>query len=317
MITETDDEGRNIANGANPATSHIPVERVPDETFLRRGDDIMTSTGQSPRDTSASMRFLVHPKTKVRIGSWNVRTLYQLGKTAQLCREMENYKIDILGVSECRWTGIGKLTLQTGQVVIYSGKETTHEYGVALVMSKEAAKSLISWKPCGERLLTARFNSDHVKMTIIQAYAPTNADTEVSKDQFYEQLQAVYENTPKHDIIVSMGDWNAKVGRQMPGEGGIVGTHALVAERNDNGERFVASCTANNMAIVTTQFKQKEVHKYTWTSPDGRTRNQIDYITVNGKFRSSIYNARAYRGADIGSDHNIVICNMKLSKTVK
>lgn len=272
----------------------------------------MTTAGQSLRDASTPMRFLVHPKTKVRIGCWNVRTMYQIGKTAQVCREMENYKLDLVGISESRWTGMGKLQTQTGQVIIYSGKEDRHEYGVALVMSKEAAKSLISWKPCGERLLTARFNSRHVKMTIIQAYAPTNTDSDASKDQFYEQLQAAYEETPKHDILVTMGDWNAKVGKQMPGEGGIVGSHALQTERNDNGERFVSSCAANNMAIVSTQFKHKDIHKYTWTSPDGRTRNQIDYITVNGKFRSSIHNARAYRGADVGSDHNLVVCDMKL-----
>ena len=273
---------------------------------------MMTSAGQSLRDVSTSMRFMVHPKTKVRIGCWNVRTMYQLGKTAQVCRERKNYNVDILGISECRWTGMGKLTTQTGDVIIYSGKEDTHEYGVALVMSKEAAKSLISWKPCGDRIITARFNSNHVKMTVIQAYAPTNVDTDVRKDQFYDQLQAVYEETPKHDILVTMGDWNAKVGKQMAGEGGIVGMYGLQGERNDNGERFVSSCAANNMAIVNTMFKQKEIHKYTWTSPDGRTRNQIDYITVNGKFRSSINNARAYRGADVGSDHNLVICELKL-----
>ena len=168
-------------------------------------------------------------------------------------------------------------------------------------------------------IITACFNSTHVKTTVIQAYAPTNVDSDANKDEFYEQLQSVYDETPKHDTVISMGDWNAKLGQQMPGEEGIVGKEVLQGERSDNGERFASSCAVNNMAVVTTQFKQKDIHKYTWTSPDGRTRNQIDHIAVNGKFRSSILNARAYRGADIGSDHNLVICDMKLklSKVVK
>ena len=179
-------------------------------------------------------------------------------------------------------------------------------------MSKEAAKSLISWKPVGERIITARFNSNHIKTTVIQAYAPTNVDSDANKDEFYEQLQSVYDEIPKHDTVISMGDWNAKLGQQMPGEEGIVGKEVLPGERSDNGERFASSCAVNNMAVVTTQFKQKDIHKYTGTSPDGRTRNQIDHIAVNGKFRSSIINARVYRGADISSDHNLVICDMKL-----
>ncbi|KAL9956868.1 hypothetical protein ACROYT_G038416 [Oculina patagonica] len=55
-----------------------------------------------------------------------------------------------------------------------------------------------------------------------------------------------------------------------------------------------------------------EGHKYTWTSPDGRTRNQIDHIAVNGIFKRSIQDVRAFRGADVGSDHNLVVGNIRL-----
>ena len=116
-----------------------------------------------------------------------------------------------------------------------------------------------------------------------------------------------------------MGDLNAKIGYQKPGEEGIVGQHALVGQRSDNGERFVALCMENNMAITTTQYPHKDIHKYTWTSPDGRTKNQIDHIAINGKFRKSITDARAYRGADAATDHNLVMCmfKLKLSKVKK
>ena len=105
----------------------------------------------------------------------------------------------------------------------------------------------------------------------------------------------------------------------------MVTTCTLVCKKNIISPHFfffrwcTVICVVNNIAVVTTQFKQKDIHKYIWTSPDGRTRNQIDHIAVNGKFRSSILNARAYRGADIGSDHNLLICDMKLklSKVVK
>ena len=66
-------------------------------------------------------------------------------------------------------------------------------------------------------------------------------------------------------------------------------------------------------------FPHKDIHKYTWTSPDGLHKNQIDHIAVNTKFKRSVRDTRAYRGADVGSDHNLVITGtkLKLSKVKK
>ncbi len=105
----------------------------------------------------------------------------------------------------------------------------------------------------------------------------------------------------------------------MEGENGVVGKHGLGSDRSDNGGRFIEFCAANNMAIITTMFPHKDVHKYTWTSPDGRTRNQIDHINVNGIFKRSVQDVRAFRGADVGSVHNLVVGNIrfKLSGVVR
>ena len=98
----------------------------------------------------------------------------------------------------------------------------------------------------------------------------------------------------------------------MEGENGVVGKHGLGSDRSDNGERFIEFCAANSMAITTTMFPHKDIHKYTWTSPDGRTRNQIDHIVVNGIFKRSIQDVRTFRGAGVGSDHNLVVGNIRL-----
>ena len=202
---------------------------------------------------------------------------------------------------------------QTGENIIFAGRnDNQHQSGVAIMMSKEAFRALESWNPVSDRIITARFYSKHIKTTIIQVYAPTNdADTD-EKDRFYELLQQVYDRTPRHVILITMGDWNAKLGHQMEGENGVVGKHGLGSDRSDNGERFIEFCAANNMAITTTMFPHKDIHKYTWTSPDGRTRNQIDHIAVNGIFKRSVQDTRAFRGADVGSDHNLVVGNIRL-----
>lgn len=294
---------------------------VPDEDYIviSAEDNIRMEVGESRKEAYSRMQMLAHPKHKVRIGCWNVRTMYSVGKTAQVCREMVKYKIDILGISECRWTEVGKIRTQDNQEIIFSGKQDRHEYGVAIIMSNSAAQSLMSWKPVSDRIITARFYSKYIKTTIIQTYAPTNeADDEV-KNTFYEELQKIYDETPKHDMIISIGDWNAKLGSQLVGEKGIVGKHVLQAERNDNGTRFVSSCEVNNMAIVSTMFPHKDIHKYTWTSPNGVTRNQIDHIAINGRFKRSVLDARTFREADVNSDHNLLVgtVKLKLAKVLK
>ena len=62
-------------------------------------------------------------QTKIRVGHWNVRTMNETGKLAQVTSEMRRFKLHILGVSESRWTGSGKLTTATGETVIYSGSD--------------------------------------------------------------------------------------------------------------------------------------------------------------------------------------------------
>ena len=115
-------------------------------------------------------------------------------------KEMRNYRLDILCISECRWTGSGKITTQTGETIIYSGRpDDHHSNGVAIAMTKEAYKSLQEWTPISDRIITARFWSKYIKTTIIQVYAPTNDANEDDKDIFNEQLQKVIDKTPRHD----------------------------------------------------------------------------------------------------------------------
>ena len=247
-------------------------------------------------------------------------TMDSIGKTAQVTSEMQRYRISILGVSECRWSGFGRLRTQTGEIILYSGRDDdVHQSGVAIVMTRYASRCLESWSPVSDRIITARFHSKYIKTTIVQVYAPTNEAEDEAKETFYDQLQKVLDAVPRHDMLLVMGDWNAKVGVRQEGESGIVGKHGLICERNDNGDRFVSFCAWNNLAITSTMFPHKDVHKYTWTSPDGQYRNQIDHVAIRSRFKRSVQDTRAHRGADVGSDHNLVItkAQLRLNSTSK
>ncbi|VDO72570.1 unnamed protein product [Schistosoma margrebowiei] len=138
-------------------------------------------------------------------------------------------------------------------------------------------------------------------MNIIQCYARTNDYNEDAKDQFYDRLQSIIEKCPTTDLTILMGDFNAKVGTDITGYEDIMGRHGL-GERNENGERFANLYAFNKLAI----------HKTTWTSPDHTTQNQIDHICINKTFRRTMEDVRTKRGADIASDHHLLVAKMKL-----
>ena len=84
--------------------------------------------------------------------------MYSIGKTAQVTSEMQRYGIIILGASECRWSGFGRLRIQTGEIILYSGREDdVHQSEVAIVTTRYASRCLESWSPVSDRIITARF----------------------------------------------------------------------------------------------------------------------------------------------------------------
>ena len=108
-----------------------------------------------------------------------------------------------------------------------------------------------------------------------------------------------------------MGDMNAKVGTDNTGEEEVMGINGI-GQVNDNGERFKGLCGFNQLVIGGTIFPHKTVHKANWVSPDGRTENQIDHFTISKKFRRSLQDVRGMRGADIGSDHHLLVGKVKI-----
>ena len=156
-----------------------------------------------------------------------------------------------------------------------------------------------------------RLKGKQINTSIIMCYAPTNDGDEEIKDMFYEQLQAELEDTPRHDLKIVMGDMNAKVGNDNANYNRAMGKEGY-GVMNENGERLLELCTTYNLVIGGTLFPHKDIHKLTWHSPNGRDRNQIDHLMINGTWRRSLRDIRVYRGADVGSDHHLVVAILKI-----
>ena len=107
-------------------------------------------------------------------------------------------------------------------------------------------------------------------------------------------------------MLLVIGDLNARTGSVNTDIERVLGKEGF-GMINNNGERLIETCQENNLVIGGSIFQHKDIHKITWKSPDGRTVSQIDHIIINQKWRSSLQDVKARRGADVGSDHNLVI----------
>ena len=117
--------------------------------------------------------------------------------------------------------------MRNGYTIIYAGEESEHQRGVAIMMSQDTQESLIEWTPVSNRIITARFYSRFKNTTVIQVYAPTKESRDDEKDDFYDQLQATFDTCNRHDVVIIMGDLNAKIGEDNKDMEGIMGKHRV------------------------------------------------------------------------------------------
>ena len=278
-----------------------PVKQGPHPQSRNQGWVEKSTTGMKTKKLKIA-------KDELTVGTWNVRTLWAAGHLELLKEEMKRYRCDILGLSEVRWTGAGEVN---GCEMIWSGDETEHQRGVGFLLNSRARMALLGYKPVNARMIVARFSGQPFNISVIQVYAPTTDSTEEEIEQFYENLDDCLKQIPKKDVRVIMGDWNAKIGKDNTGWERVMLKNGY-GDRNERGERLLEFALRQDLLICNTKFQQKDCRKWTWKSPDGRTTNMIDLILIDKRWSTSVRLCRSFQGADIASDHSLVLCNVKL-----
>ena len=112
------------------------------------------------------------------------------------------------------------------------------------------------------RMISVCFQVKPFNITVIHVYAPTSNAEEAEVVRFYEDLQDLWELTPKKDVLFIIGDWNAKVGSQETPE--VTGKFGL-GMLNEAGQRLIEFYQENSLVIANTLFQQHKRRLYTWT----------------------------------------------------
>ena len=170
----------------------------------------------------------------------------------QVVKEMARVNVDILGISELKWTEMGEFNSDY-HYIYYCGQESLRRNGVAIIVNKRVRNAVLGCNLKNDRMISVCFQGKPFSITVIQAYAPTSNSEEAEVERFNEHLQDLLELTPKKDVLFIIGDWNAKVGSQKtPGVTGKFGLGVW----NEAGQTLIQFCQENTLVIVNTLFQQ-------------------------------------------------------------
>ena len=151
---------------------------------------------------------------------------------------MARMNINILGISELKWTGKGKFN-SDDHYIYYCGQESLGRNGVALTANQRLQSSALGCTLTDSCMISVSFQGKPFNITVIQVFAPTSNAEEAEVVWFYEAPQDFLELTPKIDVLFIKGDWNVKVGSQeIPKVTGKFG----LGVQNEAGQRLVEFC---------------------------------------------------------------------------
>ena len=123
---------------------------------------------------------------------------------------MARVNVNILGISELKWTGMGEFN-SDDDYIYYCGQESLRRNGVAIMVNKRVQNAVRGCNLKNDRMISVRFQGKPFNITVIQVYALTSNAEEAEVEWFYEDLQDLLELTPQKDVLFIIGDWNAKV----------------------------------------------------------------------------------------------------------
>jgi hypothetical protein len=214
-----------------------------------------------------------------------------------------------VGVQEVRWDKEG--TVRAGEYIFFYGKgQENHQLGRGFFVHQRIVSAIKRLEFVSDRMSHIVLRGHWCNIIVLNAHVPIEEKDDDSKDSFYEELEGVFDHVPKYHMKILLGDFNAEVGREDTFKP-TTGNESSYQDSNDNGVTVANFATSKNLVVKSTMFPHRNIHKYAWTSPDGKTQDQIDHILIDRRWHSSILDVRSFRRADCDTDHYLVVAKVR------
>ena len=127
------------------------------------------------------------------------------GKLEVVKQEMARVNVDILGISELKWTRMGEFN-SDDHYIYYCGQESLRRNGVAIMVNKRVRNAVFGCNLKNERMISVRFQGKPFSITVIQVYALTSNAEEAEVERFSQDLEDLQKLTPKSNVLFLIGD---------------------------------------------------------------------------------------------------------------
>lgn len=261
------------------------------------------ASDQNPPNFNQKLRSL-------KICTYNVRSLSSTERFIELTEALEEIDHDVVGLAEVRRNGCD-IEEHTKHIFCFKG-ETKGLFGVGFLIKKQLKECIVNFTGISERVAILKLRINNETVSLIQVYAPTAKSKDEEIEKFYNDL------TSAHDLIdetvLVMGDFNAKIGKPQQHEQLILGQYGY-GIRNERGERMLQYAYENKLSIMNSYFKKKQSRMWTWCSPDGKTKNEVDFIMSNKP--KYFTNIEVLNKVNYPSDHRIIRASLTITKLKK
>ncbi|XP_022832244.1 craniofacial development protein 2-like [Spodoptera litura] len=216
------------------------------------------------------------------IANLNVRTLMSDSRRIELEYAISKLNWDIIGLCETRRKS--EEINEFPDYILYHTKSIKGLHGVGFLVKKHLKKNIIYFKSYSDRVATLDISLPKGKvLSIVQVYAPTEKCNDEELNTFYKTLDLAVEVAHNRNLII-MGDFNAQIGKALQGEDSAFGKYSN-GKRSKHGQRLVEFALENNLKFTNSMFKIRKNRKWTWLSPNGQHRTEIDYILTSSNVK--------------------------------
>ena len=243
------------------------------------------------------------------IATLNCRTLKTQEREEELEKALIGINYDVIGLCEIRRQGEAIIEKENGNLITYIGN-TKGQRGTGFLINKRIKENVDTIKGINDRIAMLKIKIGKRTILIIQIHAPTAQSSDEEIEEFYNTLEDTI-NKNRRQLNIILGDFNAKIGKKEYPEEEVLGNYGT-GKRNERGEKLIHFAESQKMKIANTFFKGNLNEKWTWISPDGKTKNIIDHIMIDKL--ECVIKTEVIKDLNFDSDHRMTRIELNVRK---